>query len=146
MKEIVESFVVTPEDTGLESLSPSEIEGVFEESQDEIRSLFRRCALAVLAGGAETDDVRELLTEYEDFDLRVVRRPGGISLELSNAPMSAFVSYRDGVGELKYKIIEGARQLENGPPGHARQDAPQGRRPQHAVVDDEDGFDGALGK
>lgn len=113
MHETVDTFRLTPEGTCLETLSPSEIIGLFEESRDNIHPLFRRCALAVLNCGSETDDVRAILEQYRDFDLQVIRTAGSIELELRHAPASAFVTYEsdeNGAVTVKHKMIEGIRQ------------------------------------
>ena len=60
-------------------------------STDEVHQLFRRCALAVLNSGAESDDTTKILEEYSSFEVQVVPEPRGLRLELFNAPSSAFV-------------------------------------------------------
>jgi hypothetical protein len=63
---------------------------------------FRRCSLAVLNVDSTTDDAREVLEQYQDFDIRVIQQERGVKLEIENAPESAFV---DG------KMIRGIREL-----------------------------------
>ena len=53
--------------------------------------LFRRCALAVLNSGAPTDNAKEIFDRYRDFEIRIVRHPWGVKLEMQNAPAAAFV-------------------------------------------------------
>ena len=53
--------------------------------------MFRRCALAVLASGLESDDVRAIFERYKDFEIRLGRQAWGVKLEVKNAPSSAFV-------------------------------------------------------
>ena len=109
----IKKFCITPEDTCLETLSPSEIHGLFIESHDKISPLLERCALAVLNCGSETDDVKAMFKRYSNFHLKVIRSSSGIELELANAPESAFVTYEsfeNGEVILKYKMIEGIRQ------------------------------------
>ena len=113
MHETIETFRLTPEGTCLETLSPSEIKGLFEESRDNIHPLLERCALAVLNCGSETDDVKAILEQYRDFRLEVIRTAGGIELELHHAPASPFVAYEsdeNGRVTVKRKMIEGIRQ------------------------------------
>jgi predicted Rossmann-fold nucleotide-binding protein len=113
VNETIETFRITPEGTCLETLSPSEIRGLFMESQDSIYPLLKRCALAVLNCGSETDDVKAMLEQYSDFGLEVIRTAGGIELELRHPPASAFVAYEsDGKSPVavKHKMIEGIRQ------------------------------------
>ena len=60
-------------------------------SREEVHRLFRRCALAVLNSGAESDDTTRILEEFSEFEVQVVAEPRGLRLELYNAPASAFV-------------------------------------------------------
>jgi predicted Rossmann-fold nucleotide-binding protein len=53
--------------------------------------LFRRCALAVLNSGARNDNAKEIFDHYRDFEIRIVRHPWGVKLEMQNAPAAAFV-------------------------------------------------------
>jgi len=75
----------------LEHLSQEEIAKLLDSSQGGLYSLFRKCALAVLTSGSDTDDSRAVFEKYKDFDLRVMRRAWGIKLEIKNAPAAAFV-------------------------------------------------------
>src|SRR4029079_17065340 len=56
-----------------------------------VYEMFRRCALAVLSSGLESDDVRAIFDRYKDFEIRVGRQAWGVKLEVKNAPASAFV-------------------------------------------------------
>jgi len=75
----------------LENLSQREVQQLLNSGQGGVYDLFRRCALAVLASGLESDDVRAIFARFEDFEIRFGRQPWGIKLELKNAPPSAFV-------------------------------------------------------
>jgi pyrimidine/purine-5'-nucleotide nucleosidase len=75
----------------LETLSQSEIEVLLNSGQGGIHPLFRKCALAVLNSGSDSDNAKELFDRYREFDVTVVRHPWGIRLEIHNAPASAFV-------------------------------------------------------
>ena len=75
----------------LENLSQEEIAKLLDSGQGGLYSLFRKCALAVLNSGAATDDVKEIFDRYRDFDIRIMRQPWGIRLEMRQAPGSAFV-------------------------------------------------------
>jgi hypothetical protein len=75
----------------LETLSQSEIEVLLNSGQDGIHTLFRKCALAVLNSGSDSDNAKLLFDRYRDFDVKVVRHPWGIRLQIHNAPASAFV-------------------------------------------------------
>ena len=109
----ISSFRIMPVNTGLESLSPHEIDALFVESQGNIQALLERCALAVLNAGEETDDVKQMLSTYSNFSLKVIRTSAGIELELKNAPIDAFVTYSQWSGSKEAvvnHIIEGIRQ------------------------------------
>jgi hypothetical protein len=75
----------------LENLSQAEIEKLLDSGRSGLYALFRKCALAVLNSGADTDDAKAVFDRYRDFDIRIVRHPWGIKLEVHNAPGAAFV-------------------------------------------------------
>jgi predicted Rossmann-fold nucleotide-binding protein len=75
----------------LENLSQSEIDKLLDTGQGGLYPLFRRCALAVLNSGAPTDNAKEIFDRYRDFEIRIVRHPWGVKLEMQNAPAVAFV-------------------------------------------------------
>ena len=75
----------------LENLSQREVQQLLNSGRGGVYDLFRRCALAVLASGLESDDVRAIFARFEDFEIRFGRQAWGIKLELKNAPPSAFV-------------------------------------------------------
>ena len=84
---------VTP--TGsLENLSQQEVDRLLDSSRGGLYELYRRCSLAVLNSGGETDDARAIFERHADFDIRIVRKAWGIKLDLRNAPASAFVDGR----------------------------------------------------
>ncbi len=74
----------------LNLLSNREIQGLMA-SKEEVRTLFRECALAILNTGNDQDDVRKLLQEYADFQIEVVPEARGPKLAVRNAPGTAFV-------------------------------------------------------
>jgi predicted Rossmann-fold nucleotide-binding protein len=75
----------------LENLSQEEITQLLDTSHSGLYALFRKCALAVLNTGNDTDNAKEILERYADFDIEVVRHARGIKLEMRHAPASAFV-------------------------------------------------------
>ncbi|KPJ80582.1 MAG: LOG family protein [Gammaproteobacteria bacterium SG8_30] len=75
----------------LENLSQQEVEKLLDRGQGGLYPLFRQCALAVLNCGTQLDDARAIFQAYRDFDVRIVRQPWGIKLEMKHAPGSAFV-------------------------------------------------------
>ncbi len=81
---------IAPEGS-LEVLSRQEVERLKDKSDGGLYDIFRRCALAVLNCGNESDDSKTILEKYADFDIHVVQQPRGIKLELENAPPRAFV-------------------------------------------------------
>ena len=95
----MESSIVVPEfvdaDVGprgsLEHLSQAEIRKLLDTSQSGLYPLFRKCALAVLNSGADTDNSKEIFDRYANFDIQVVRHAWGIRLDIHNAPAQAFV-------------------------------------------------------
>jgi len=86
----------------LTTLSRLEVERLHDASRGELGELLRRCSLAVLNSGNESDDAEALLKQYSDFDIEVQQVNRGIRLQLSNAPGSAFV---DGI------MVQGIREL-----------------------------------
>jgi predicted Rossmann-fold nucleotide-binding protein len=95
----VESSIVIPEFVdaqvgprgSLEHLSQAEIVKLLDTSKGGLYPLFRKCALAVLNSGADTDNAKEIFDRYANFDIKVVRHAWGIRLEIKNAPAQAFV-------------------------------------------------------
>lgn len=75
----------------LENLSQQEVDKLLDRGQGGLYPLFRQCALAVLNSGTLHDDARMIFEAYRDFDVRIVRQPWGIKLEIHHAPGSAFV-------------------------------------------------------
>jgi predicted Rossmann-fold nucleotide-binding protein len=88
--EKIPSVRVTPE-SSLNVLSQLEVARLADTSDAILHENFRRCALAVLNTGAETDNTQEILEAFRDFDIRVIQQERGIKLEIDNAPASAFV-------------------------------------------------------
>jgi predicted Rossmann-fold nucleotide-binding protein len=75
----------------LEMLSQSEIEVLLGSGGSGIHALFRKCALAILNSGSDNDNAKELFERYRDFQVKLVRHPWGVRLEIKNAPAAAFV-------------------------------------------------------
>lgn len=92
--------VIRPEGT-LEVLSKLEVAKLLDTSESGLHDVFRRCSLAVLNSGSNSDDSCAVLAKYQDFDIHVIQQDRGIQLELVNAPGAAFV---DGA------IIRGIRE------------------------------------
>jgi predicted Rossmann-fold nucleotide-binding protein len=86
----------------LELLSQREVDALSQGVQNlDLHDLFRRCALAVLNTGNETDDAAAIFDAYSDFSIEVVKRTRGLQLTIKNAPRTALVEGR---------MVEGIRQ------------------------------------
>lgn len=72
-------------------LSQMEVSQLRDANDRGLHEIFRRCCLAVLNCGNECDDPLQLLQDYADFEVNVLQRDRGVTLELLNAPASAFV-------------------------------------------------------
>jgi predicted Rossmann-fold nucleotide-binding protein len=92
---------VRPEGS-LEVLSQLEVDQLRSSGEGGLYTLLRRCMLAVLNSGSQTDDARVLLERYKRFELGFIQQDRGLKLSLRNAPGDAFV---DG------KMIRGIREL-----------------------------------
>ncbi len=97
---------VSPEGS-LELLSQEEVNRLRNRGEGGLYGLLRRCALAVLTSGSLTDDTRELLARYRDFEIGIIQQDRGVRLALRNAPESAFVDGRmiRGIRELLFAVL-----------------------------------------
>lgn len=86
----------------LEVLSQVEAEQLRSEGEGGLYRLLRRCILAVLNSGAETDDALAVQRKFRNFEVGFVQQDRGLKLTLKAAPAAAFV---DGV------MIRGIREL-----------------------------------
>jgi hypothetical protein len=86
----------------LEVLSQFEVDQLKSSGSGGLYALLRRCMLAVLNSGSDSDDARLLLETYKDFEVGFIRRDRGLKVTLRNAPARAFV---DG------HMIRGTREL-----------------------------------
>ncbi|MDG2278593.1 MAG: nucleotide 5'-monophosphate nucleosidase PpnN [Pseudomonadales bacterium] len=86
----------------LELLSQREVTALTHGAQhDTLQDLFRRCSLAVLNTGNESDDAAAILDAYQDFSIEVTQRTRGLQLHIVNGPSTALVDGR---------MVEGIRQ------------------------------------
>ncbi|WP_417507593.1 nucleotide 5'-monophosphate nucleosidase PpnN [Marinomonas gallaica] len=90
----------------LEMLSQEEIARMSEDSGD-LHELFRRCALAILNCGSDSDDPAEVMSIFKDFEVRIIQQERGVKLELTNAPSSAFVDGKmiSSVREMLFSVL-----------------------------------------
>ena len=63
---------VMPEGS-LEVLSRQEVARLRRTGAGSLHDLLRRCALAVLNWGSETDSATEVLDQFADFELRILQ-------------------------------------------------------------------------
>ncbi len=75
----------------MDLLSQLEVERLKKTAASDLYQLYRNCSLAVLNSGSHTDNSKELLDKYTNFDITVMRRERGVKLELTNPPEHAFV-------------------------------------------------------
>lgn len=92
---------------GLDILSRDEVARLRDASSGGLHELLRRCALAVLTSGSQSDDPRAAQERYPDFDIQVLQQDRGIKLELKNAPAVAFVDGEiiHGVAEQLFSVV-----------------------------------------
>ncbi|WP_211313903.1 nucleotide 5'-monophosphate nucleosidase PpnN [Marinomonas piezotolerans] len=90
----------------LEMLSQDEIARMSEDS-GELHELFRRCALAILNCGSDSDDPTEVMAIFKDFEIRIIQQERGVKLKLTNAPGSAFVDGKmiSSVREMLFSVL-----------------------------------------
>lgn len=108
------SASVRPEGS-LEVLSQLEVNALLDTSARGLYGLFRRCALAVLNCGSETDNAREIFETYRDFGIHLMQTNRGIQLRLENAPASAFVDGRmiRGIQEHLFAVLRDIIYVHN---------------------------------
>ncbi|GMR17316.1 MAG: nucleotide 5'-monophosphate nucleosidase PpnN [Gammaproteobacteria bacterium] len=86
----------------LEVLSQFEVDQLRNDGEGGHYQLLRRCILAVLNSGGNTDDARAVLEKHQEFSVGFIQQDRGLKVSLKGAPVSAFV---DGV------MIRGIREL-----------------------------------
>lgn len=108
----------------LEVLSQLEVSQLHGTSLGSLHEVFRRCALAVLNSGTNTDDARAVLEQYRDFDIRILQQARGIKLEVVNAPAIAFVdgAMIQGIKELLFAVLRDIVYIDNEIQGSGRYD------------------------
>ncbi len=86
----------------LEVLSQFEVDQLKNNGAGGLYPMLRRCMLAVLNSDSHTDDARELLETYSDFEVGFIQQDRGLKVSLKQAPARAFVDGR---------MIRGTREL-----------------------------------
>jgi predicted Rossmann-fold nucleotide-binding protein len=98
---------VTPEGS-LEILSQQEVDRLRQVGHGgDQHEVLRRCALAVLNVGSRTDDTREILAKFANFDIDILQQDRGVKLALKNPPADAFVDGRmiRGIREQLFAVL-----------------------------------------
>jgi predicted Rossmann-fold nucleotide-binding protein len=76
----------------LDTLSPHEVKQLQKEAaNNNLYHLFRQCSLAVLNTGSNEDNTSDVLEKFKDFDVQIESKHQGVMLNLTNAPVNAFV-------------------------------------------------------
>ena len=137
MPDETEIFVEVMPEGSLEVLSRLEVQSLRRTGTGSLHELLRRCALAVLNCGSETDSAREVLDRYADFDLRILQRDHGVTLALKNAPSSAFVDGQmiRGIRELLFAVLRDIVFNDNELVARAKYDEPGGKNISDLVFD-----------
>ncbi len=106
IRDVIPQVSVMPE-SSLAVLSQSEVNDLCVARKGPVYDMFRRCALAALTSGIESDDARQLLEAYPDFDVNFEQVDRGLRLHLTNAPAQAFVEGRmiKGIRELLFAVL-----------------------------------------
>lgn len=86
----------------LEVLSQFEVDQLRSTGEGGLYALLRRCMLAVLNSGSDSDDARALQESFKNFEIGFIQQDQGLKISLTEAPGRAFV---DG------KMIRGTREL-----------------------------------
>lgn len=73
--KISRAFVRPTSNLGL--LSQREAASLVAVNED-LHKLFRRCVLAILNSGNDTDDARAIFEAYADFEVRVIHESRGV--------------------------------------------------------------------
>ena len=94
----------------MDQLSHLEVELLTKKAKSELYALYRNSSLAVLNSGAVTDDSRQLLSKYPDFDINLVACERGVTLELHNPPDAAFVDDKI-IRNIQYNLFAVLRDI-----------------------------------
>ena len=100
----------------MDILSQLEVNQLRQGNQDDgLYDTFRRCSLAVLNVDSTTDDAREVMEQYHDFEIRVIQQERGVKLEIKNAPASAFVDGKviTGIQEQLFSVLRDISYVKN---------------------------------
>ena len=124
MTTTISHAVVHPEGP-LATLSEAELTALRGVCDPAHRGLLRRCALAVLTSGVDTDDPRTMLERHADFELSLHQVDRGVRLHLEHAPARAFVdgTLIHGIREQLFAVLRDVAWLTGSLPGGSQTDA-----------------------
>ncbi len=94
----------------MDMLSQLEVDMLKRTASSDLYQLFRNCSLAVLNSGSLTDNSKELLSRFENFDINVLRRERGVKLELIN-PRKRLLSMGELFGALQANLFAVLRDI-----------------------------------
>lgn len=88
-------------------LSQLEVNHLKQSAESDIYQLFRSCSLAVLNSGSHTDNSKDILDKYKNFDINVLHQERGVKIELRNPPEKAFIDGKliKGIQELLFSVL-----------------------------------------
>ncbi|MCH8059500.1 MAG: LOG family protein [Proteobacteria bacterium] len=91
----------------LEVLSQREVDQLRSSGEGGLYTLLRRCMLAVLNSGSQSDDARALLERYKNFSVGFIQHDRGLKISLHAAPGDAFVdgTMIRGIRELLFAVL-----------------------------------------
>ncbi len=112
--DVIKTAKITPENS-LNVLSQLEASRLAGTRDIENYETFRRCALAVLNTGEDSDDTQAILDAYRDFAIKVIEQERGIKLEIKNAPAAAFVDGEmlNGIKEHVFSVLRDLVYINN---------------------------------
>ncbi|WP_240183492.1 nucleotide 5'-monophosphate nucleosidase PpnN [Arenimonas caeni] len=122
---------------GLDILSRDEVARLADASAGGQTELLRRCALAVLTSGTDSDDPRAAAQRFPDFGIEVHQQDRGIKIELRNAPAEAFVDGEiiRGIAENLFAVVRDLVYNANEIAGSGRIDLATGTGMTEAVFE-----------
>lgn len=99
----------------LRLLSHSEVRNLCLASQSTGAELLRRCALAILSSGIESNINDLILEQYRDFEIDIIQEEKGLRLLLHNPPKQAFVDGKliTGIKEHLFSVVRDIAFIEH---------------------------------
>ncbi len=127
MKKLTEDIIVSPVGS-LDMLSQLEVGKLKDAGHGGMHEIFRRCAVAVLNCGGDTDSARQVYDAFEDFEVELLQQERGLKLKLHNAPASAFVDGEliRGIREHLFSVLRDVVYVSTEIQGHLDTDSTAG--------------------